>query len=522
MGALIGISAHFPAVHIRCGCEKPLKLLGADPARYAGMALALSGGAGILAFAAALSFPSAILGAIPAALFAFALAFAFLLAMPAVEVRGKAQEIEAGMPFFLRGLGMLLQMGIPWRRAMEIASERSGALEGEIALALRTMDEGSGFHRALIHLAAYDSLIIKRAVSQMGMAYDTGATGAEMIHIGDEMLALDMHRLKEHGARSAMFGLLFVLFSAVAPTFFLIYSVAGPLAFGGGGVERDRMALMILVVFPSISALVLLLGKAMMPKASFAKDAGASPLMLAPGAILLAGFFLLPAFQLAVIAGGIAAGAVLAHGCFMQERRMEELDAALPDALFSVSGMPGSSSAERIFGLIEEGGFGALSEEAGKSRRQLGMNVNVSEVLDDFASRNPTGMMRRACTMMKHMIETSTLSKLGILAEDMIRSAQGQRERSQLFSMQKYTLILGAVIMPVAFKMALGLSGTVANLTGAQVDSGIGAIIPPYIVIYAAMAGFAISDSEGKKSALAVYSLALSLIGLAAFQFLSL
>jgi len=159
MGALIGISAYFPAIRLTCGCERQLKLLGIEPARYMGMALALSAAAAMLALALSLSSPQII----PAALLAFAFTFAFLLAMPAIELRKKAQEIEAAMPFFLRGLGMLLQMGMPWRRAMEIASERSGALEEEITLVLRTMDEGGGFHKALAHLAAFDSMIIKRA-----------------------------------------------------------------------------------------------------------------------------------------------------------------------------------------------------------------------------------------------------------------------------------------------------------------------------------------------------------------------
>ncbi|MCI0503530.1 type II secretion system F family protein [Candidatus Micrarchaeota archaeon] len=515
MGILISMSDRFPALGLGCGCERQLKLLGAEPGRYMGMAIVLSAAAGALAL---FLFPGF---AVPAALLASAFSLAFLLVMPAVEIRKKALEIEAHMPFFLRGLGMLLQMGIPWRRAMEIASEGSGALEGEMALVLRAMDEGSGFHRALAHLAAFDSMAIKRAASQMASAYDTGASGAEMERIGDEMLALGMHRMREHGSRSAMFGLLFVLFSAIAPTFFLIYSVAGPLAFSGNSADAGQMTLALLVIFPSISALVLLVGKSMMPKSPFAKEGGISPLMLAPAAIMLAGFLLLPDFPLPVVGAGIAAGIFIAYGSFMRERRLEEIDAALPDALFSVSGMPGSSSARRVFALVEEGGFGALSIEAGKSRRQLDSNISVGAVLDDFSMRNRSGMVRRASVMMRHMIETSSLGKLGILAEDMIRSAQAVRERGQQFATQKYTLIFGAVLMPVVFRMAIGLSETIASISGAGIAADFPAIVPPYIVIYASLASFAISDAEGKKSALAAYSLAMAVAALAAFHFLS-
>jgi hypothetical protein len=519
MGAIIGLSALFPDIGLKCHCEKALVILNARPGRYMGMALVVSACAAFAAlFASAVFFAPGFIA--PIALLAFALTFALMLALPNVEMKSRAQEIEASMPFFLRALGMLLEMGLPWRRAIEAACPQDGALREEMLIANKSMDEGSGFHGALSHLAAYDSLAIKRSVSQMVCAYDTGANGKEIMRIGDELLSMGQHRLREYSAKSSMFGLLFVVFCAIAPTFYLIYAVAGPLAFDSGGVDKGQMAIMMLVIFPLISILILMLSKSAMPRSALGRKMGLDARMLAPGALLVIGFLVFPDYPLPIMVAGIAAGAFIAHGSFERERRLEQVDASLPDALLSVSGMPGASGAERIFRLIEEGGFGALSIEAGKTRRQLAMNVRVDAALRDFTIRNPTALVSRASMMMGQMIETGSLSGLGALAEDMIRGAQAERERSQLFSMQKYTLVFGALLIPLVFRMALDLSRTIGELSGAP-ETGVAGIIPPYLAIYAVTAALAISDAQGSRSALALYSVGLLGIGLAAFHFIS-
>lgn len=523
-------------------------MLGAKPGRYAGMSVAASVAAGALALALLPDMPAAI----PFALLSFALAFALMSALPGIEVRRKAGEMEAAMPLFLRALGMLVGMGIPWRRAIEAACPDEGALRDEMMLAGRAMDEGSGFHAAISHLAAYDSLALKRAASQMVCAYDTGSDGRDMVKIGDEMLDMERHRMREHGARGSMFGLLFVVFSAIAPTFYMIYSVAGPLASGPGAKAGDggQMALAMLVVFPCVSILLLLLSRASMPRSSLGIKGGLDFRMLAPGALLVAGFLLLPNQPVPVMLAGAALGGFISFRSYQAERRLEEVDLRLPDALLSVSGMPGSSCADRVFRLIEEGGFGALSAEAGKTRRQLEHNVRVDSALKDFAARNPTGLASRAMMMMGRMIETGSLGRLGTLAEDMIRGAQAERERNQLFSMQKYTLLFGALLIPLVFRMALGLSDAIGSVSGAGAAGAVGApgiagassagtavgavaasgagaaaaagLVPPYLAIYAVISAAAISDAQGSRSALARYSAILLAVSLGAFHFISL
>ncbi len=515
MMSLARISAFFPSFGIRGGPARSMKALRIDAARYnsMGACIGLSAGAGafILASGSAL--------ALPIALLSCAAAYGLVLALPLLEAGKRKAEMEACMPLFLRSAGMFIGMGMPFRRALEMACS-DDALGAEIRAALRGADGGIGLQKALGGIAlAHDSALLKRAVAQLIMAYETGASGKEVMKIGDDMMQAESGRMREYSARSAVFGLLFMMASAIFPTFFIVYSIASGASGGNAMMDPWRMRLAMLAVFPLVSALVLMLSKASMPRTSLGSGEGLELAMLAPGLLLAGGFVFFPEYDAILLPLSAAVGVWLAAGHYIRERRVEEIERSLPDALLSVCGMPGSSGPERIFALIEEGGFGALSEEAGKSRRQVGMNNRLDAVLDDLWRRNRSPLLRRAALMLGAMVATHSLERIGTLADDMLRSFQLVRERRALFAMQKYTLIAGALLVPLILGMTIGLMDGISGMDGRA--AGAAALVPPYLVIYSVMAAAAISDGEGRKSSAAIYSVGLSACSLLAFHFIN-
>jgi hypothetical protein len=174
---------------------------------------------------------------------------------------------------------------------------------------------------------------------------------------------------------------------------------------------------------------------------------------------------------------------------------------------------------------LERGEFGELSKEAAKSRRQLAMNLKTDTVLDDLWQRNRSPMLRRACLMMKQMVHTNSLHRMGMLAEDMIRHFQTMRERSQTFALQKYTLMFGALLVPLIMNTALGLldgmGGVLDDPSVAEAVSFSASVVPPYLVIYAMIASSAIADAEGRRSLAALYFLGMAGLSLVTFYFIS-
>ncbi len=522
---LAALSWRFPKIRIRSSSLKSLSALSveADQERYACMALVLS-----IVLALAISIALLAAGSSIAAaggLLCFAISFGFLLFLPQFELRKKITEMEIEMPFFLRTMGMLLELGLPFQRALEIASREPGTLSREIANLLSQVKGGMNMQAALSSFAmAFNSMAMKRAVSQLLSAYEVGSSGAEIKKIGNDMLAIQQHRMREYASKSAMFGLLFIVTSAVFPTFFLVYAILGKAALGTE-ISEMQISLALLILFPLTSALILLVSKSLMPRFALERRVKADPRLLLPGTIFVAGFLLLPQHMAVVLIAGLAAGTYFSYLSFRTEKRIEDIERYLPDALFSAGGLPRSARPGRIFEIWENSEYGELSSEAAKSGRQLSMNLRIDTVLEDLWKRNGSPMLARACMMLQQMINTNSLDKMGLLAEDMIMAFQIKRERNQLFSMQKYTLIFGALLMPLILKMTIGLLEGMGELLGGE-DVGTTvafslSIIPPYLVIYAAIASSAIADSEGKGSAAAPYFLALTIVSLITFLFIN-
>jgi len=486
----------------------------------------------------------------------FAVVFAFFLLLPRIEMKRRIAAMESEMPFFLRSTGMLLEMKIPFQQALSIASEDAGyeradlnmkdsgkwgcksgdcdhsgrgnrsCIGKEIAFILVQEKEGISLAKSFSSFSSStDSLIIKRAVSQLLNSYAIGSPGSELRRMGDDMLARESHRIKEHSARMAMFGLLFMISSAIAPTFFLVYAILGRTALNTD-ITDSQIALGMLVVFPLASILILLVSKAMVPESAFRERGGFDARMIVPGILFVSGFVLFPEMQVPLIVAGVAASILLVYSSYSGERRLEDIENHLPDALFAISSLPASIKPERLFALIKEGNHGALSEEAQKTQRQLAMNVPLDKALGDLSGRNGSVMLDRACAMLNHMIRTNCLDRMSALAEDMVVASQMRRERSQMMAMQKYTLLFGAILIPLIFRMTIGLlSGMQGLLGGDSGDDMIAfalVIIPPYLVIYALIASSAIADAEGKRSVAAMYFALMSTLSLATFWFINL
>ncbi len=503
----------FPKVPIRSRAEPAIRSLGLDPERYMGMSITVSIAIAVLAL---LAFGIVI------SLLAFAMALGFFLILPEMELKKQAAEIEAGLPFFLRSLGMLLDFRMPFESAIKRAAQGQRRLHDEMLRAGDEIKSGMSLQEALTGFAKkYRTLEIKRAVSQMCSSYEIG--NMEIRRIGDEMLSVQKHKLREYAAKSTMIGLMLIICTAILPTFFLVYAVAGRFALGAK-ITNEQISLAMLILFPVLSIFILMVSKSMMPSSAFENKKRMDPAMFAPGGIFILGFLLFPKFQIvALIAGTIAAGIVVFRD-YKKEKKLENLESNLPDALFSISAMPRSAKAEDIFRNIEYGNFGELSIEAGKTRAQLKMNISTEEAIVDLCKRNKSPMLKRAGVMLIECFNTDSIGRISMLAEDIISAFQIKREQARLFSLQKYTLIFGGFLIPLILKVTLYLLESMSGLMEEAGDAVTFAasVVPPYLIIYATIASIAISEYEGKRSSAAIYLIVLSIVSLAVFHFISL
>ena len=287
------------------------------------------------------------------------------------------------------------------------------------------------------------------------------------------------------------------------------------------------IAVVMLAFFPLINVLLLTVTKSMMPPSLFTNNDVIEPkLFIAPLLFVCAFVVPIEILQFPIIIIALAISIYMTYTTYKFESRVEKIEENLPDGLFAVSALPKSGNSERVFEIIENGGYGPLSEEAAKSKRQYSMNLKTEAIIDDLANRNPSLMLKRTCMVLKQMIIANSLDKIGILAEDLLIAFAMKRERGQIFSMQKYTLLFGAVLIPLIMKIALSLLFTMSDLFGganvAQTLNYTAKVIPPYLIIYSIISSSAIADAEGKKSSAALYFVVMSVLALLTFYLVSL
>ncbi len=525
---LVKNSNSFPQVTIESKLLRPLKTLypDADEHRYIGEAILFSIVFSLLVFISFLviSPESAILSFFASFLFIFL----FLLALPGFELKRKTAIIESEMPFTLRTIGLLIDMGIPFTKCLSMVSEEDNEIAKEFRKIVNDISHGITVEKAFSRFAiSFSSFPIKRSVSQLLSVYEVGGGGKEIKRIGDELLSVQQHRMKEHSSKSAIFGMLFIMTSAILPTFFLVYAILGEFGLGGE-MSQSAMAIALLLVFPAISVLLLLVSKASVPHSPLASQRSVIDIMVVLPALLFICSFLFLDESLRIF-GLIAGTAVMLWALYknyMAEKRLEEIDQYLPDALFTISSLPKSVKLEKIFETIEKAGYGALSEEAGKSKKQLAMNVKTDTVIEDLWMRNDSPALKKAATMLKHVFDTNSFNQLHSIAEDLLKVFEIKRERAQLMSMQKYTILFGGFLIPMILKIALSLINSLVdffdNPYAPELINYVLSLIPAYLIIYSLISAFYIADIEGRKSMSAIYFLVLVTVSLLTFNFVSL
>jgi hypothetical protein len=522
---LIRLSRPLPSLSIKSRLLLNMKKVrpDADSGKYLFLCIL----AGVFVFFPLIVFflPGGLFSAVLFSLLGSAIAVLFLLYIPLLQLKRQAAAIEAEMPFAIRTLGMLLDMNIPFLKALELVADEGGALSGELKRIVSEIKNGVTLEKSFSRLAiSYDSFAIKRSISQMLSSYEVGSPGRELQRIGDELISLERHKMRSFASKSAVFGLIFIVSSAIVPTFFLIYSVLGRFALGVD-ISSAGIAIGLLFIFPMVSILVLLISKSLMPQSPFHRSGSVEIRLLIPGAVIIGSFFLLPDFlRFFGMAGGLIAALILSWKEYREESRMEKIEGYLPDGMLSIAGLPKSAGIVKVFDILSKGGYGPLSEEAAKSRRQLENNLSTDAVLDDLWLRNDSPMLKRISRMLIYIFDTNSFDKLNSLAEDILKSFEVRRERAQMASMQKYTLIFGAFIIPLILKITLNLLDSMVELfesAGAgQTLAFAMDLIPPYLVIYSLISSAYIGEMEEKRSGSMIYFLIMTIAGLLTFYFI--
>ncbi len=523
---LSGLSRSFPPFPLPSRVSAYSARFGAEPPQYLSLCFLLPL---IPALLISILFISSVVYFAAAFLLVYSFLALLVLFLPKLAFEKKRSEIEAELPLFLRTLSMLLELSIPFHRALSALSRESFAISPELKAAVKEVDRGATLESSLASLARrMESLEVKRAVSQVISSYESGSGAAGIRKISDDLFFLQHQKMKEFSSKQALLSLLFIAVSTILPAVFLIFSVLGASVFESPA-DPVVFALTFLLGFPAVSAAILKFSSMLSP-AYLKEGRGQGMGIVIPfvAAIFLVGLSLLelsPLVVLLVLLLLLVLAVTYFYPQYKREKYREAVERGIPDALLSVSGNSKIGRIDSLFSTMARSSNPQLSHELSISLKQLRANIKPAKVLDDLWRRNSSSILRRVSTFFTYLVEAGadTGAYLSLMAEDIFRLFELRGERRNALSMQKYTLIFGAFILPLVLGNSLSLiSGISASLggLGAIIETA-GSVIPAYLLIYCFLASGFIGETESSASSGMLYFAGLSLASTILFYLFS-
>jgi chromosomal replication initiator protein len=351
------------------------------------------------------------------------------------------------------------------------------------------------------------------------LAIVSGSDGSEIRSIGLDMRSIAFSKLKESSSKATMVGLVFVIISTMLPIFTIIYTTLGP-SIGFATIEKEWILLTLLVLFPCLDLVLMLL------TIQFSKSSNLVEPTLDMFGIFISIIIGTISNNIVILALGFICGIYIAKKHYYKEQKKEEIEKMLPDTLLAIGIMPKGVGLIKIIQTLIKNSSGQLRSELEITLKQIENNIGFRLALSDLYMRNGSQLLKRSCQMLEQLVETNNTDKISLLAQDLIITAQTLREKSVLFSMQKYTLLIGSLLLPLMLSSIINLAFSVEKINNTtKVLEKIEAAkfsIPTYLVIYSAMSAFVISTSEGKKSSFSIYLLIMSATSLFIFNFIKI
>ena len=164
-------------------------------------------------------------------------------------------------------------------------------------------------------------------------------------------------------------------------------------------------------------------------------------------------------------------------------------------------------------------------EEFRKTHNQLRANISPEAAIRDMIERNRSPLLAKVMETMDQVYRAggNVNERITEMADDLLLFQETRREQNSTMAMQKYSVILGMLIMPLVLAMAMGIAGKMGGIVNVSMDLGWMAegLIPAYLAINAGIIADFCASLESDRSKELVYFSALAAASIAIFLVVS-
>lgn len=219
---------------------------------------------------------------------------------------------------------------------------------------------------------------------------------------------------------------------------------------------------------------------------------------------------------------------------FKFETRKRKIEALIPDLLLQASMLPFKESFFETINYLSKCGYGFLSIEFEKARKEIEGSASVEEALKNIAKRCMSKVVSRAMRLLIQGYNSGAdmSSVFKETAEDLLKTNALMQERNAALIVEKYTLLFaGGLIVPMVLGLIVGMvSGFDFSVAG-ELSFGLNAEARKeifqtalfanqvYLAIYALMASLFVANQEGNLKKAFLYALVLLPLSIAVYNF---
>jgi flagellar protein FlaJ len=462
----------------------------------------------------------------------FLFMFLVIKRIPSFLAKARAAQIESDLPIAIRSIGIQLNMKVPFETAIENIAKSDYRCSGEFKKAINMIDSGTPIPDALRQIAErVDSQIVKKLMVQLIHVYLEGLDGTELKHSADELIHSQRFKFKEFSAKLNFLSLMFIAVSSIVPTMYLAYIIVASVYLETPTSPSD-VWFMFLFLFPIIDLILILYIKMVTPavltnisdrflskkEQAMLKDEIHNlgiKLSLKDFFIYIFAFSLLISIILYFYFGiyGFAALALPAVIYFillwMVERKANEIEQYLPDALLYAATLEYGIPMEKIIDNIANSGYHSLSNEFKKAERQIKVGISLTHSLMNMRDRNSSMLLDRVISLLIQCYKTGKDVHQAIkeTAEDIFELNMLKKEQASSLALQKYTILIGGCIfVPIILSVILNIVSGIQpptndeNLIQLRNDliTQSYSAVQSYIVIFVLLSSIFVAFQEGR------------------------
>ncbi len=422
------------------------------------------------------------------------------------EKEREINEIKEEMPFWIREIAMLLEGNIPFNIALK-ESIKHYKIRKWIKREIKDFEKES-INKGLLRIAEKSDDEIKKIFLQIISAYEYGKGERALFSLAKDLINERKLKIKEETSKYAILNILFTINAVIAPILLIIISVAGKFSLG---IELNKVDFILYMLIIIIADFILL----------FINQKNKMYFIFILGVLIgLTGFLQFPinyVLMLSLIFGYY----FITKKIYEKEKKIEEIKESFPNMLFSISNLPKNYTLSKIIYEMYKNSQKALKEEIKKSINQLKAGINERNVLIDLKNRLKIKEIERALEIIDetYLSGANLSKKIHEIAEDLLMKKELDKEKENMVSIQKYTVMLGIILIPFILGVMLSVTKEINSFFKSSFsEEFLNNFIIMYISIYSSIVANYVTNIENKKSKELIYFTIALILGLFIFN----